>query len=105
MNKTYFDYDYSGSEGGSDTVAAASSPVVWIIGIIAIVILAAILICVIISLTKISKMNERINSISIKVGNMEGTSNDSAVGVVFCKKCGSQFKAIENVCPYCGTKK
>ena len=106
MDKTYFDYDYSGQASSATASSSGiNSTLLLILGIAILVAIVATLVCVIIILVKTSKMDSRINNISVKVGNLDGTVKDGEVGIVFCKKCGSQFKASESTCPYCGTKK
>ena len=107
--KTYFDYDYNGGQEDSTTIKNSGSGIsdaTFMVVIIAILCLIVItLILTIINMVNINNMKKRIANIGVKVGNIENTSKEGSIGVVFCKKCGSQFKATENSCPYCGTKK
>lgn len=107
--KTYFDYDYNGGQKDSSAAKSSGSGInnaefmVVIIAILCLVVITLVL--TIINMVNINKMKKRVGNIGVKVGNMENTSKEGSIGVVFCKKCGSQFKATENNCPYCGTKK
>lgn len=105
--KTYFDYDYNGGQKDSSTAKSSgindATLMVVIIAILCLVVITLIL--AIINMVNINKIKKRVGNIGVKVGNMENTSKEGSIGVVFCKKCGSQFKATENSCPYCGTKK
>lgn len=108
--KTYFDYDYNGGQkDGSSATGTGSSGIngtVLLCLIIAILCLVVItLVLTIINMVNISNMKKKVGNIGVKVGNMENTSKEGSIGVVFCKKCGSQYKATENSCPFCGTKK
>lgn len=108
--KTYFDYDYSGGQNdGGTTATKASSGInstLLLCLIIAILSVAVItLVLTIINMVNINKMKKKLGNIGVKVGNMENTSKEGSIGVVFCKKCGSQFKATESSCPFCGNKK
>lgn len=104
MENTYFDYDYAGSSSGS-SVVTGDSTLVMVLAIAAAVVLVATLVLVIVTMVKVSKMYKKLNTVSVKVGNMDSSAKDKELGAVFCKKCGSQYKASESECPYCGAKK
>lgn len=110
MYKTYFDYDYTetlqeSSDSVNSATASSDSKGLFILGIILLLICIATLVICIISFLKISILSKRIDSVSIKIGNIEAQSSEGNIGVVFCKKCGSNYNSKEIKCPYCGTKK
>lgn len=108
MEDTYFDYDYSGaSEEAVETASTvALNDTALLVAIIGIsVLLVAMVIMTIIIMVKISNIQKRVTSISVKMGNMENASKEKEVGVVFCKKCGSQYNVTDKACPYCGAKR
>lgn len=105
----YHDYDYTGETETTveNVVNAAKSSGVnieFVLLVSAVAMLAIILVISIISLVKVLNMKNKIDVISVKVGNMEANSG-SDVGVVFCKKCGSNYSVNDKKCPYCGEKR
>lgn len=103
---TYHDYDFEMTEAVANATEQSSGSD-WniVLLIIGIVMLAALIGLVITMMIKTIRMRESLDSICIKLGNMEAGSNSKSIGVVFCKKCGCSYAATEGRCPFCGTKK
>ncbi len=86
------------------TKSAEGGDMVKILIIVITVMVALILIMSIITVIKACGTKKKVDAISMKIGNMEfGKSSD--IGVVFCKKCGSNYAMSEKKCPYCGEKR
>ena len=102
----YHDYDFSGEIESTNVTGAsgAGTDIYNILIIVCVVLLGISIIFSIIMFIKVCSMNNRLDNISIKIGNMDSQSNGE-LGIVFCKKCGSKYGVNEKKCPYCGTKK
>lgn len=108
MEDTYFDYDYSGvtEEATQAATPFALNDVALLVAIIGISLLLVVAVTMtVIILVKLSKLQKRVTAISVKMGNMENVSKEKEIGVVFCKKCGSQYNVTDKACPYCGAKR
>ncbi len=84
------------SSGGMDMME--------ILIIVIIVVSVLTLILSIIALAKTCGIKKKVDAMSIRVGNIDA-GKGSDIGVVFCKKCGSNYSVSEKKCPYCGEKR
>ena len=105
----YHDYDFNGEvettvENVVNTTKSSGVNIEFILLVSAVALLAIIFVISIIVLVKVLNMKNKVDVISVKVGNMEANSG-ADIGVVFCKKCGSNYSVNDKKCPYCGEKR
>lgn len=108
MENTYIDYDYTVTETSAQTTAingVTNVKDMMIFSVIAMVLLVTIIIMLVFVIRKLQKIECRVTAVSVKIGKTEGIGKSDELGVVFCKKCGSQYSVVEKNCPYCGEKR